>query len=73
MSSFEISDNKWEVAATKPPIVSLGGLLQLGLMGFFALFFLYLIYAAISGIALSLSSADSSTALERALDTDTNQ
>lgn len=39
MSTAEIADNKWEVQASKPPVASAGGLLNLlMIIGFTALF-----------------------------------
>lgn len=50
MSSAEIADNKWELQATKPPVSSAGGILQLALMAGFVGVFGWLIVSSIIGI-----------------------
>lgn len=50
MSAAEIADNKWELQATKPPVGSLAGLMQILLMTGFALFFVWIV--AFSAIAI---------------------
>lgn len=50
MSSAEIGDNKWELSASKPPIVSLSGLSSLFMMSGFAVFFGLLLAGAVMGI-----------------------
>lgn len=50
MSAAEIADNKWELQATKPPVGSLGGLMQILLMSGFALFFVWIVVYSIIAI-----------------------
>ncbi len=50
MSASEIADNKWELQATKPPLGSAGGVLQMLLMGGFVVLFGWLIVSSIIGI-----------------------
>ena len=49
MSSAEIADNKWELQASKPPVGSASGILQLTLMAGFVGVFGYLIIFSIIG------------------------
>ncbi|MCH9685317.1 MAG: hypothetical protein K0V04_28030 [Deltaproteobacteria bacterium] len=50
MSASEIADNKWELKASKPPLASAGGVLQMILMGGFVILFGWLIVSSIIGI-----------------------
>lgn len=49
MSSAEIADNKWELQASKPPVTTTSGILQLLLMAGFVGVFGYLILFSIIG------------------------
>lgn len=49
MSSAEIADNKWELQASKPPVTTTSGVLQLLLMAGFVGVFGYLILFSIIG------------------------
>ncbi|MCX4245052.1 hypothetical protein [Paraliomyxa miuraensis] len=49
MSASEIADNKWELQASKPPLGSAGGIMQLIFMAGFCGVFLYLIIFSIIG------------------------
>jgi hypothetical protein len=49
MSSSEIADNKWELLASKPPVGTAAGVLQLLLMAGFVGVFGYLIVFSIIG------------------------
>jgi hypothetical protein len=49
MSSAEIADNKWELQASKPPVGSASGIVQLLLMAGFVGIFGYLIVFSIIG------------------------
>jgi hypothetical protein len=46
----EIADNKWEVQASKPPIMNFGGVVQIGMMVCFAGLFLFILIGSIMGI-----------------------
>jgi hypothetical protein len=50
MSTAEIGDNKWEVQASKPPIGTAGGLLQLLMIGSFSLLFGWIAVNSVVGI-----------------------
>lgn len=50
MSAAEIADNRWEVAATKPPIASPGGIGLLVVMSLFALFFVWIVVGSVQGM-----------------------
>lgn len=50
MSASEIADNKWEVEASKPPVSSIGGILQIVIVGFFATVFLWMLMFTFQGI-----------------------
>ena len=50
MSAAEIADNRWEVAATKPPVTSPAGLAQIILMGGFAAFFGWIVVFSVIAI-----------------------
>lgn len=52
MSAAEIADNKWELTATKPPTTTPAGMAQIALMGFFGLFFLWIVGFAAMGIVM---------------------
>lgn len=52
MSSAEIADNRWEVAATKPPVTSPGGIAQIILMSLFALIFVWIMVGAVQGLIM---------------------
>lgn len=49
MSTAEIADNKWEVQASKPPVATIGGLMQLLMISGFAGLFGYLTVMSIIG------------------------
>lgn len=49
MSTAEIADNKWEVQASKPPVATVGGLMQLLMISGFAGLFGYLTVMSIIG------------------------
>lgn len=50
MSAAEIADNKWELQASKPPVTSTSGILQLAFMAGFVGVFAWLIVSSIIGI-----------------------
>jgi hypothetical protein len=50
MSSSEIADNRWEVSASKPPVMTGGGLLQLLMIGGFTLLFGYITASSVVAI-----------------------
>lgn len=50
MSTAEIADNKWELEASKPPIATPGGLLQIAVIGLFAALFAWMMSFAVQGI-----------------------
>lgn len=50
MSTAEIGDNKWEVSASKPPVATAAGLLQLVMIGAFALIFGWITVNSVIGI-----------------------
>lgn len=50
MSSAEIADNKWEISASKPPVGTAGGLLQLLMIGGFAVLFGWITFSSIIAI-----------------------
>lgn len=49
MSVAEIQDNKWEVQAAKPPLITPGGIGAMIMMGGFALFFVAVIIGSVIG------------------------
>ena len=49
MSISEIADNRYEVESTKAPIITVGGVMQIGLMVLFCGFFGYMIVNAARG------------------------
>jgi hypothetical protein len=49
MSTAEIADNKWEVQASKPPVATMGGFMQLVMISGFAGLFGYLTVMSIIG------------------------
>jgi hypothetical protein len=49
MSVAEIQDNKWEVQASKPPIMTPGSIGIMIMMGGFALFFVFVIVGSVIG------------------------
>jgi hypothetical protein len=54
----EIADNKWEVQASKPPVATAGGLLQLLMIGGFAVLFVYI--TVMSVVAITTPKAGNS-------------
>lgn len=50
MSSAEIADNKWEVEASKPPVSSFGGILQIVIVTAFAGMFAWMLMFTAQGI-----------------------
>lgn len=50
MSAAEIADNKWELQATKPPVGTMAGLMQILLMGGFAFFFVWIVIFSVVAI-----------------------
>lgn len=50
MSTADIADNKWELEASKPPIRTLGGVLQLVVISFFAGLFVWMLAFTFQGI-----------------------
>lgn len=50
MSTAEIADNKWEVEASKPPIATPGGIMQLVVITFFAGLFAWMMVFTVQGI-----------------------
>ena len=58
MSVAEIQDNKWEVEATKPPVVNAAGIGSIIMMSCFALFFVAVIIGAVIGSFTETSTMD---------------
>ncbi|MBX7079168.1 MAG: hypothetical protein K1X88_08295 [Nannocystaceae bacterium] len=58
MSTAEIADNKWEVQASKPPVASAGGLLNLLMIIGFTALFIYI--TAMSVVAIVTPKSDNS-------------
>lgn len=56
----EIADNKWEVQASKPPVATAGGLLQLIMIGGFAVLFVYITVMSV----VAVTTAKSGNSLE---------
>lgn len=54
----EIADNKWEVQASKPPVATAGGMLQLLMIAGFAGLFVYI--AIMSVVAITTPKAGNS-------------
>lgn len=50
MSSAEIADNKWEAEASKPPITSFGGILQIVVVTAFSAMFAWMMLFTFQGI-----------------------
>lgn len=50
MSSAEIADNKWEAEASKPPVTSFGGILQIIVVSAFAAMFGWMLLFTAQGI-----------------------
>lgn len=50
MSTPEIADNKWELEASKPPVSTPGGILQILVITFFAGLFAWMVLFAFQGI-----------------------
>lgn len=50
MSLSEIADNKWELAAAKPPIATFGGIMQILLIAAFSGVFVYILQGSAAGI-----------------------
>lgn len=50
MSTAEIGDNKWEVQASKPPVATAGGLLQLIMISAFSVIFGWITVNSVIGI-----------------------
>lgn len=50
MSAAEIADNRWELAASKPPVATVSGMAQIVIMGGFALFFGWIIAFSVVGL-----------------------
>ena len=50
MSISEIADNKWEVQAAKPPVSTMGGIMQILLIACFAGVFVYILQGSAAGI-----------------------
>ncbi|MDC0722821.1 hypothetical protein [Nannocystis bainbridge] len=50
MSAAEIADNKWELEASRPPVRTTGGILQILIIGFFAGLFGWMVMFAFQGI-----------------------
>ena len=50
MSLSEIADNKWEVAAAKPPIANFSGIMQILLIAGFSLIFVYILQGSAAGM-----------------------
>lgn len=50
MSTAEIADNKWEVEASKPPVSSFGGILQIVVVSAFAAMFAWMLMFTAQGI-----------------------
>lgn len=50
MSIAEIADNKWEVEASRPPIRTVGGILQIVVVAVFAGLFVWMMSFSLAGI-----------------------
>ena len=50
MSTSEIADNKWELEASKPPVATPGGVLQILVIALFAGLFAWMVMFAFQGI-----------------------
>lgn len=50
MSAAEIADNKWELQATKPPLGTLAGVMQILLMAGFASFFVWIVIYSVVAV-----------------------
>ena len=50
MSMSEIADNKWEVAAAKPPITNFAGIVQILLIAAFSGIFVYILQGSAAGV-----------------------
>jgi hypothetical protein len=50
MSTAEIADNKWEVEASKPPVSSFGGILQIVVVTAFSAMFAWMLLFTVQGI-----------------------
>lgn len=50
MSAAEIADNKWELEASKPPIITVGGILQILILAGFAAMFAWMMMFTLQGI-----------------------
>jgi hypothetical protein len=49
-TTAEIADNKWEVEASKPPVSSFGGILQIVIVTAFAGMFAWMLLFTVQGI-----------------------
>ncbi|MCY1060311.1 hypothetical protein [Nannocystis sp. SCPEA4] len=50
MSTSEIADNKWELEASRPPIATIGGIIQIAVVGLFACLFVWMMSFSLQGI-----------------------
>lgn len=50
MSTADIADNKWEVEASKPPIRTFSGILQIAVVASFAGLFVWMLSFTLAGI-----------------------
>lgn len=50
MSIQEIADNKWEVAAARPPVANFAGIMQILLIAAFSGIFVYILQGSAAGI-----------------------
>lgn len=50
MSASEIADNKWELEASKPPVTNVGGILQIFVVAFFSLIFVWMLSFTAQGV-----------------------
>ncbi len=65
MSTAEIGDNRWEVSASKPPVGTAGGLLQLLMIGCFSVLFGWI---AVSSVIAIVTPKKEGTALHEKFD-----
>ncbi|MDC0669386.1 hypothetical protein [Nannocystis radixulma] len=50
MSTSEIADNKWELEASRPPIATTGGIIQIVVVALFACLFVWMMSFSLQGI-----------------------
>ncbi len=58
MSSAEIGNNKWELDASRPPVLTPFGMAQIGIIGVFGLFFGWMLLQAVVAIVTPHEKSD---------------